>query len=72
MLDFNSLASVAKGNILSNISLHTIPPIGCLEVIVHLIPSWVDGISGLVDVTLLLLDVMLYLLHLLVDLFQIS
>jgi hypothetical protein len=72
MLDFNSLASVAKGNILGNISLHTIPPIGCLEVIVHLFPSWVYGISGLVDVTLLLLDVMLYLLHLPVDLFQIS
>jgi hypothetical protein len=61
MLDFNSLTSVTKRNILSNISLYTIPPISDLEVMVHLIPSWMNGISGLMCSTkyliLQLLDV---------------
>jgi hypothetical protein len=47
MLDFDSLTSVAKGSILSNISLHTIPPISGLEIMVYLIPSGMNGISGL-------------------------
>jgi hypothetical protein len=34
-----------KGNILSNISLHSVPPIGCLDIMVHLIHSWVNGIG---------------------------
>jgi hypothetical protein len=61
MLDFNSLTSVTKSNIFDNISLHTIPPISSLEIMVHLIPSWMNGISGLVSLTkyliLQLLDV---------------
>jgi hypothetical protein len=48
MLDFDSLASVAKRNILGNVSLHTIPSISGLEIMVHLIPSWMNGISRLV------------------------
>jgi hypothetical protein len=49
MLDFDSLTSVAKRNILGNIPLHTIPPISGIEIMVHLIPSWMDGISGLMS-----------------------
>jgi hypothetical protein len=48
MLGFDSLTGVAKGNILDNISLYPVPPIGWLETVVHLIPSWMNGISGLV------------------------
>jgi hypothetical protein len=47
MLGFNMLTSVGKGNILSNGSLHTIPPISGLEIMVHLIPSWMNGMSRL-------------------------
>jgi hypothetical protein len=61
MLDLDSLIGVTKGNILGNISLHPIPPIGCLEIMVHLIPYWMNGISGLVSLStylvLQLLDV---------------
>jgi hypothetical protein len=61
MLGFDSLTSVAKSNILSNISLHTIPPISGLKITVHRIPSWMNGISGLMSLMkyliLLLLDV---------------
>jgi hypothetical protein len=39
MLGLDSLIGVAKGNILSNVSLYSVPLIGCLEIIVHLIPS---------------------------------
>jgi hypothetical protein len=49
MLGFDSLTSVAKGNILGNVSLHTVPPISGLEIMVHLIPSRMNGISGLVS-----------------------
>jgi hypothetical protein len=45
MFSLNSLTSAAKGNILSNIPLHTIPPISIIEIMVHLIPSRMNGIS---------------------------
>jgi hypothetical protein len=48
MLGFDSLTSVRKGNILGNVSLHTVPPISGLEIMVHLIPSGMNGISRLV------------------------
>jgi hypothetical protein len=48
MLNLDSLTSVAKSNILSNISLHSIPPISGIEIMVHLIPSWMNGISRLI------------------------
>jgi hypothetical protein len=61
MFSFNALTSVAKSNILSNVPLHTIPPISGLEIMVHLIPFWMNGISGLMYFTkyfiLQLLDV---------------
>jgi hypothetical protein len=61
MLGFDSLASVTKGNILGNVSLHTVPPISDLEIMIHLIPYGMNGISGLVSLTkyliLQLLDV---------------
>jgi hypothetical protein len=61
MLDFDSLTSVTKSNILDNVSLHTIPPISGIEIMLHLIPSWMNGISGLVslmkNLILQLLDV---------------
>jgi hypothetical protein len=44
MFSLNSLTSVTKSNILSNSSLHSIPPISGLEIMVHLIPSWMNGI----------------------------
>jgi hypothetical protein len=37
MFSLDSLTSVAKSNILSNISLHSIPPISGLEIMLHLI-----------------------------------
>jgi hypothetical protein len=43
MLGFDSLTGVAKGNILGNVSLHTVPPISGLEIMVHLIPSGMNG-----------------------------
>jgi hypothetical protein len=51
MLSFDSLTSVTKGNILSNVSLHTVPPISGLEIKVHLIPSRMNGISRLMCFT---------------------
>jgi hypothetical protein len=51
MLGFDSLTSVTNGNILSNVYLHTVPPISGLEIMVHLIPSRLNGISGLVTLT---------------------
>jgi hypothetical protein len=51
MLGFDSLTSVAKNNILDNVSLHTIPPISVLKIMVHLILSWMNVISGLVSLT---------------------
>jgi hypothetical protein len=51
MLSLYSLTSVAKSHILGNVSLHSIPPISSLEIMVHLIPSWVNGISRLMRFT---------------------
>jgi hypothetical protein len=47
MFSLDSLTSVAKSNKLGNISLHSIPPISDLEIMVHHIPSWMNGISRL-------------------------
>jgi hypothetical protein len=47
MFSLDSLASVAKRNILSIVSLHSIPPISDLEIMVHLIPAWMNVISRL-------------------------
>jgi hypothetical protein len=48
-------------NILGNISIHAMPPISCLDIMVHLIPSGVNGISGFMSLSkyliLQLLDV---------------
>jgi hypothetical protein len=61
MLGFDSVTSVTNGNILSNVSLRTVPPISGHEIMVHLIPSGMNGISGLVSlmkyIILELLDV---------------
>jgi hypothetical protein len=61
MFSLDSLTSVAKSNVLGHVSLHSIPPISGLEIMVHLIPSWMNGISGLMCFTkyliLQLLDV---------------
>jgi hypothetical protein len=48
MFSLDSLTSVAKSNILGNVSLHSIPQISGLEIMVHFIPSWMNGISRLV------------------------
>jgi hypothetical protein len=49
MLGFDSLTNVAKSNILSNVSLHAIPPISGLEIMVHIISFQMNGISGLMS-----------------------
>jgi hypothetical protein len=51
MLCLDSLTGIAKGNIFFNISLHLVPLVGCLEVFVHLIPSWMNGIRGIVSLS---------------------
>jgi hypothetical protein len=51
MLSFDSLSSVVKSNILDNVCLHTIPPKSGLEIMLHLIPFWMNGISGLMSDT---------------------
>jgi hypothetical protein len=63
MLGLDSLTGVAQGNILGNISLHPIPPIGCLEIMVHLIPSWMNGISGLMSLSKYLIIKLLDVRH---------
>jgi hypothetical protein len=63
MLDFDSPTSVTKGNILGNVSLHTVPPISGLEIMVHLIPSEMDGISGLMSLTKYLILQLLDIRH---------
>jgi hypothetical protein len=61
MFILDLLTSVAKSNILGNVSLHSIPPISSLEIVVHLIPSLMNGICKLMRFTkyliLQLLDV---------------
>jgi hypothetical protein len=61
MLGFDSLTGIAKSDIISNIPLHFIPLITGLEIMIHLIPSWMNRISGLMNLTkyliLQLLDV---------------
>jgi hypothetical protein len=47
MFSLDSLTSAAKSNILGNVSHHSIPPISGLEIMVHLILSWMNGISRL-------------------------
>jgi hypothetical protein len=51
MLGLDYLIGVAKGDILGNITLHPIPPIGFLAIMVHLIPSWMNKISGLMSLS---------------------
>jgi hypothetical protein len=51
IFSLDSLTGVAKSNILGNVSLHSIPPIIGLEIMVHLIPSWMNGISRLMCFT---------------------
>jgi hypothetical protein len=51
MLRLDSLTGVTKSNILDNISLHPIPPISCLEITVPIIPSKMNGISGLMSLS---------------------
>jgi hypothetical protein len=47
MFSLDSPTSIVKSNILGNVSLHSIPPICGLEIMVHLIPSWMNGIGKL-------------------------
>jgi hypothetical protein len=51
MLGFNSLTGITKSNILDDISPYAILPISGLEIMVHLIPPCMNGISGLVSLT---------------------
>jgi hypothetical protein len=51
MLGLDSLIGVTKSNILSNISLHTMQPISGLKIMVHLILSRMNRISGLLSLT---------------------
>jgi hypothetical protein len=51
MLSLDVMTRATKSNILGNVSLYTVPPISSLEIMAHLIPSWMNGISGLVSLT---------------------
>jgi hypothetical protein len=51
MFGLVSLTSVTKGHILGNVSFHSIPPISGLEIVAHLIPAWMNGISRLMCFT---------------------
>jgi hypothetical protein len=51
MFSLDSLTSVTKTNILNNVSLHPVPPICGLEIMVHLIPPGMNGISKLMCFT---------------------
>jgi hypothetical protein len=63
MLGLDSLTGVAKGNILGNISLHSVPPIGCLEIMIHLIHSWMIVILGIVSLLKYLILQFLHVRH---------
>jgi hypothetical protein len=63
MLRFDSLTSVTKSNILGNVPLHTIPPISGIEIMVHLISSWTNGISGFVSLMKYLILQLLGIIH---------
>jgi hypothetical protein len=63
MFSLDSLIGIAKSNILSNVSLHSIPPISDLEIMVHLIPSWMKGISRLMCFTKYLILQLLDIRH---------
>jgi hypothetical protein len=51
MFNLDPLTSVTKSNILDNVSLHSILPINGIEIMVHLIPSRMNGISRLMCFT---------------------
>jgi hypothetical protein len=51
MLGFDYLTGIAKSDILGDISLHTIPLISGLEIMVHLLPSLMNGISRFMSLT---------------------
>jgi hypothetical protein len=51
MFILDSLTSVAMSNVLGNVTLHSIPLISGLEIMVHLIPSCMNGISRLMRFT---------------------
>jgi hypothetical protein len=57
------LRGVTKGNILSNISLYSIPPIVGLKISVQLIPSWMNGISRLMSLSKYLIPQFLDVRH---------
>jgi hypothetical protein len=63
MLGFDSLTGIAKSGILGNIPLHTIPSIRSLEIMVHLISSWMNEISGFVSLTKYLILQLLDIRH---------
>jgi hypothetical protein len=63
MLSLDSLIGLANGNILGDISLFSVPPISCFEIIVHPIPSYMNGISGLMSLSKYLILQLLDIRH---------
>jgi hypothetical protein len=47
MFSLDLLTIVTKSYVFGNVSLHSIPPISGLEIVVHLISSWMNGIRRL-------------------------
>jgi hypothetical protein len=45
------LTIVTQGNIFGYSSLHSIPPISPLEIMIHLSTSWVNGIGRVMSFT---------------------
>jgi hypothetical protein len=63
MFSLDSLPSVTKSNILGNVYLYSIPPICGLEIMVHLIPPSMNGISRLMGFTKYLIPQFLDVRH---------
>jgi hypothetical protein len=63
MLSFDSLTGITNNNILDNIPLHFVPPISGLEIVVHFIPSRMNGISKLMSLTKYLILQLLDIRH---------
>jgi hypothetical protein len=63
MFSLDSLTSFTKSYVFGNASLHSIPPISGLEIMVHLISSWMNGISKLMRFTKYLILQLLEVRH---------
>jgi hypothetical protein len=45
----HSLTCITKCHIFFHITLHSIPTVGCLEILIHLVASWVDEVCRIMS-----------------------